>query len=127
MDLDTKGGSISVGNLSGNVELDTGSENPNAKTWCGNTKVELSEGDALVVTSGGNIKVVQRGKIPEADISGDSITAELIKSNKNIDAHVDPHTSDGSITLSLPKTHSATVAAEIKISNNAWRDYSISS
>jgi DUF4097 and DUF4098 domain-containing protein YvlB len=112
----TSGGAIIVEGSKGSVDIDTAG---------GNLFVGSSGGPVKAETSGGNIKILQATGFIEADTSGGKIDAEMIVDDKNVDTHVNLESSGGSITLRIPGKLAASVAATLKITRSARRDYRI--
>ncbi|MDX2498910.1 MAG: hypothetical protein QNL14_00195 [Deltaproteobacteria bacterium] len=113
---ETSGGAIAVEGSKGSVNIDTAG---------GNLFVGSSGGPVKAETSGGNIKILQARGYIEADTSGGKIDAEMIVDDKNVDTHVNLESSGGSITLRIPGRLAASVAATLKITRSARRDYRI--
>lgn len=102
VDLDTKGGSISVDDLRGRVDADTSGgslsfgniDGPvDGNTSGGSIRLESSNGDANLDTSGGSIKIGDVQGNVNADTSGGSIS--IARAHGNVVAD----TSGGSISV----------------------------
>lgn len=84
IDVDTAGGSITVGDFQGNVKTDTSG---------GSIKIGKIEGDVLADTSGGSISLASASGASKLDTSGGSIKVGTVRGP----AHLD--TSGGSIRV----------------------------
>jgi len=119
--VETSGGAIKVGNIAkGNVDVDTSGGSIHIGNVKGNVKAETS-GGAIVIgnvsgktsldTSGGSIKVASSGDKLEAETSGGSIKIGPSKSDVNVG------TSGGSIKIAMSQgnVNAETSGGQIKV------------
>ncbi len=106
VDLETSGGNIAVEDLDGRVKLNTAGGNlsigrvtgeVDAQTSGGNISVDGSNADVAVNTSGGNIRLGQVGGIVRATTSGGNISVE------EVNGDINARTSGGQIFARLAK------------------------
>ncbi|MBC8181645.1 DUF4097 family beta strand repeat protein [candidate division KSB1 bacterium] len=140
VDVDTKGGDVSVADLQGEVKLNTSGGDlnikkidgvVNAKTSGGDVTVEKTTKDVTVKTSGGDIELLDVEGEVNAKTSGGDIE---IKNNKakvvaktsggtieltNVGAEIDAHTSGGDIIVNGSKGSLAvsTSGGDIELKN----------
>jgi hypothetical protein len=125
--LDTSGGSITVGDIEGEVRADTSggnieigrvTGNVNAGTSGGGIRVEYAGGDVSADTSGGSIRVEEAAGEVKADTSGGSIRLGRIA------GPVDADTSGGSISVKAARStvSASTSGGSIKVGFAAQPD-----
>ena len=134
VELDTSGGTIRSGYITGELKADTSGGNIilagsdrfiDASTSGGNITIEQSGGPVIARTSGGNIDIGPTRGYIEARTTGGSIEAEFVSVAQGQDSHIDLESSGGDIELRIPADHSADVSASIEVSRRSRGDYRI--
>lgn len=119
---ETSGGNLELMNIGGNIRMTTSGGNVTVRDASGNLYLETSGGNMYgesltgpvrMQTSGGNIELKNiDGKLNASTSGGNPPSAGNIYASAISNMGIDLSTSDGNITVELPKTITADVRAE---------------